>query len=455
MMNKECLGLLLILFVINSAYTQGKKFSKLEIKEDLFELESQLIKHHPNIYVYTDSSSFHRFFDEIKIDDVLSEEQAYSVIASCNTVIRDGHSLMYPSSETLKRNNELGAFLPLQPFWDGSKLYILKDYSQSKSIEPGAEIVSINGVESAQLITSMLDRMMKDGNNDNYAIWVLNCFFYEYYSYFYGCKSKYELVLKKDGEEVMIKVDGIKKPLLFQRMAEWNKPDKSNLAVDNGVFLTIDVDSKTGILVIRDWHKDNLRIRYKQRFMPVIKKVIKQIEEHKLENLIIDIRGNQGGNTKYSEYLLSYLLDEPFVMIEQFYKKKKGVMIPQNGRRLGLHKSLSNTFGGRIFVLIDGGSFSNSGIFASVLKKYDRAIFIGEETGGSEFILASNPKKLKLTNSGIIIDLPRLQYLIKSHKNEILHGVIPNYEIKPSIENLIAKEDVIMLFARELITANL
>ena len=42
-----------------------------------------------------------------------------------------------------------------------------------------------------------------------------------------------------------------------------------------------------------------------------------------------------------------------------------------------------NNFKGKVYVLINGGSFSASSIISSNLKSTKRAIFVGEETGGA------------------------------------------------------------------------
>jgi len=104
-----------------------------------------------------------------------------------------------------------------------------------------------------------------------------------------------------------------------------------------------------------------------------------------------------------------------------------------------------NLFGGQIYVLINGGSFSLSSYTASMLKKYTDAIFIGDECGGTEYgsnaILNYN---LTLPESQIRIQIP---YYFLNHKlvtQEIGRGVKVNYPIKYSLEDRISNKDLEM-----------
>jgi len=436
---------LTFIFLSHFVFGQGSMFSKQEILEDLSFLQTQLEKRHPNIEIYTGKKEFNDFFQNISVSDSLSASEAYSTIASSNKVIKDGHTLFYPGQEYLDHNNETELFLSVQPYWDGDKLYVLKNYSQSKELVSGSEILSVNGVKSTELIEGMLNKMMRDGNNFTYPIWVLNTYFFEYYSYFYGCSNEYELVLNEHEKVSRLKIKGIPKTKFFQKINEENKNN------EKGISVSLDKEKSTAILTIKDWHNKILRRYYKQKFKPEIKEIIKQIEHNDIENLIIDVRNNQGGDTKNSKYLLSYLLQEPFFLVEGYKKKKKGKIRNTRGSQMGTHKPFSSAFKGNLYVLTNGGSFSNTNIFCSALKRYNRATFIGEETGGSEFVICSNPKKIKLPNTEIIVELPTIQFLIKTYSKEDLHGIVPDFEIKPTIENLIKEEDPVLEFTMELI----
>ncbi|MBK8351985.1 MAG: hypothetical protein IPL21_09900 [Saprospirales bacterium] len=54
-----------------------------------------------------------------------------------------------------------------------------------------------------------------------------------------------------------------------------------------------------------------------------MKSIFKAIKKNKTENLILDLRNNQGGKSTYGAYLLSYLLDKPFAYVKEYFIVRK------------------------------------------------------------------------------------------------------------------------------------
>jgi len=436
----------LLLLSVTFSFAQTLSFTDQQLKEDLTYLKNQLLDKHPNIFIYHTKAEFQDFFEDIKLPKTATAEEAYSIIAATSAVIKDGHTLFYPDSKLITRNNEQGRFIPLTVFWDGNDLFVKDNYSANKEIKRGMKLLSINGMNTQDLIKSMLDNMMRDGNNLNYPIWVLNNYFFEYYSYFYGCPKEFDLIVEDaNGKPKDLNIKGMLKSDLLKALNSSNKQDSKGIAID------FDVDNNLAVLTIKDWHNNILRKYYKQSFKKEINKIFEQITNSKVENLIIDLRDNQGGDLINSKRLLSYLLESPFELIKEYKKVKNGKLSTAKGPQMGQHKPKSKTFKGKLFVLINGGSFSNSGIFCAALRKFDRAIFIGAETGGSEFVICSKSKMVKLPNTQIRIEIPTLQFLIKDYAKANLSGIKPDYEIQPTIQNLLEYKDVEKTFAIELI----
>ncbi|MEL6732641.1 MAG: S41 family peptidase [Bacteroidota bacterium] len=435
--------LLFVIFAPCIAYGQNAYFSKQQVLEDVTYLQEVLTDKHPNIHIYTSKDTFSAFFENLIIDERLTAQEAYRLIATSNLVIQDGHTLYYPSKKWREDSYTKGSFIPFQPFWDGSKWYVAHNYRASDELKEGMQILAINGIKSEEIIQDMLGKMMRDGNNDQYPIWVLNAYFYEYYSYFYGFSDIYEVKVDDGMDEKTLILQGMAKSDLLQII--------QNQQEGKGITLHVDQANSTGVLTIKSWNPLLIKKYHRQRLMSALKKAVNQIERANIQNLIIDVRNNQGGETKYARYLLSYLLSEPFVLVEQYYKKQKGTVVSCRGPQQGVHQPMGNTFKGNVYVLINGGSFSNTGIFCSVLRKYKRAIFIGEETGGSEFVICGHTKDFILPQTGIQVIVPRLQFRIKSQGEGAYHGVIPDYFIQPDIDDILNHTDKDLTFALKLI----
>jgi hypothetical protein len=109
-------------------------------------------------------------------------------------------------------------------------------------------------------------------------------------------------------------------------------------------------------------------------------RLVRFIDAHPVEALVIDIRGNPGGNNSRNRPLLKGLigcvkLQEP----------------------------------GRVFVIIGRGTFSAAMMFAVDLEKYMDAIFVGEPTGASPNGYGDS-RKVTLPNSGLTVRASTLHW---------------------------------------------
>ena len=205
-----------------------------------------------------------------------------------------------------------------------------------------------------------------------------------------------------------------------------------------------------------------------------------KIAAHQSKTLILDLRNNGGGRVSEIADLYSYLADSTFVFLDKSevvsksslfkgaylnggsfgFKTLKTIFSPvlytyllltvhksQNGKNYYAtqttpHKVSKNAFKGKIYVLINGGSFSASSIISSNLKGSKRAFFVGEETGGAfNGTVAGFTPRVKLPNTGVQIRIG-LMHIAPNFKTTLKgHGIFPNIEIIPTIEDRIKEND--------------
>ncbi|MEN0051831.1 MAG: hypothetical protein AAF806_32495, partial [Bacteroidota bacterium] len=235
-----------LLLLANFSIGQNQSFSKQQVREDLTYLREQLLAKHPNILIYNSKADFDTFFNNITIPTQVTTNEAYAHVASTSSIIQDGHTLFYPDYELIKSNNEKGYFIPLSVFWNGTSLFVKEYYSDDSTFIKGAKIIAINGVKSEKIIAFMLQRMMRDGNNFNYPIWVINQYFFEYYSYFYGCPKTFQILLeyqdRKQGEVIL---EGLLKADLLNKIKVHRKEEQA-------ISLAFNNPNSTAVLTIKD-----------------------------------------------------------------------------------------------------------------------------------------------------------------------------------------------------------
>lgn len=188
--------------------------------------------------------------------------------------------------------------------------------------------------------------------------------------------------------------------------------------------------------------------------------------------LIIDLRNNEGGVEEYGGYLYSYLSRGPF----NYYKKikvarntessvkKYAGFPPGYEQALPMIKEVDgeflwpmqeylaekpakpNAFGGKVFVLTNGFSFSVTAEFAAVAKTYNRVTFIGEETGGAyEGDNSGVFAIVNLPNSGLSVSIPLMSFYMNTTAGYSRSaGIVPDIKVIATIDDMIAGRDVVM-----------
>lgn len=431
----------------------GQTLSVDQLRADLLFYKSKLEQNHPNQNLYCTKSDLNRHFDSLNllIRQPLTELAFYRIITLTSHKVQDGHTLILPATRTTAYHNENSRFLPFQIGVFNNELYIKLNCTETKIIPDGSKISSINGVPSQQILRQLLDRQVRDGNNLSYAYWILDNYFREYYSYVFGHPETFTIAYFKEEEIRQTVIPALKKDSIYiNRSANYPFPDFGNKSGD-GITLKIDSNNRYALLKIKDFHNSILKHEYHQNFKPTIKKYFNEIIQSKTENLIIDLRNNQGGDVKNGVLLLSFLLNKPFKVVNEYNCLKSGKQSDCKGPAQGLHRPEKNRFQGKLYVIVNGGSFSNSVIVASCLKINSSAIFVGSETGGNPNVLAGYTKNYKLPNSKIRVEIPAKQFVLTSLENNDGRGLIPDYIVTENIEDYLQLTDKSLNFILSLI----
>lgn len=109
-------------------------------------------------------------------------------------------------------------------------------------------------------------------------------------------------------------------------------------------------------------------------------------------------------------------------------------------------------FKGNVYVLINGLSFSVTTEFCAIAQSNHRAVFIGEETGGGFYGNTSGRFiDVSLPYSSITIHIPAVKYSMSvNYKKNKDRGIIPDYQVIPTMKDLVEKNDTVLNFALKL-----
>ena len=224
---------------------------------------------------------------------------------------------------------------------------------------------------------------------------------------------------------------------------------------------------------------DNEQLRSKKiDFKKFLATSFKDIETSRMNNLILDLRGNGGGTDEFGKALFSYFINRPFVYYESLtmnkerfdffkYTSMPDAKTPKGMLKANVDGKFDNiqhpnvgqqnpslpTYSGNIFVLIDGGCFSTTSECISMLDCHTPAIFIGEESGGGYYGNCSGPTpEFRLPNTKVSVEMPLMKYAmaVKGYAS-FDRGLIPDHVVIPTVRDKIENRNVELEFATTLI----
>ena len=439
-------------------YLYNQVFSKEQLQEDFLVLRSKYENSLTNLYLYQSKEQINSIFDSLyQHIEPMTERDFFNYVSPLMSIIKDGHSIILPSESTTEYHKKQSLFFPLKLYWDNKHLYLWENYSNDSSLKSGAEILSINGINADSIVGFLLNRQVRDGYNLTYPCWILNTYFRSYYNMSFGYPESYQLTIKSPDHHIL-KADlaGVRLDTLKNRQMYWYELDP---LLRNQRGIDFSMKGNTGILTLKTWDKKILKDRYHQHFETEIDHVFNDIQKNKITDLIIDLRDNQGGDSEHGDYLLGYLLDHDyqyFAGIEKLeYRNQTTEKIKSlSGPSCHVHHPKENSYKGKLYILINGGSFSNSGIFSSRLRFYQRGIFIGEETGGNKTVLTGVfglGGNTILPNTKLIAEKANHRILINQIELNDGHGLYPEITLKPTIEDLIIQRDIVLEYAQKII----
>jgi hypothetical protein len=450
-----------------------KRYSVKQVLQDIDYTEHYLTKFHPDPYRYISKDSLHAFIQRVKatVDTPLTEMQVRFCIKRIVVKIGCGHTDAAASKKYAKAVKKINRpVLPLNVFvTDSNKLVVLNNLSSDTTIKPGDEIVSIGNRPVSAVLKTMYSVITADGYNETCKKQVsrYNSFKY-YYSFCHGFTLDYLTAIKhRDNSIAKYKLNAIstlKDTLILPKKDSLipiykTKVCSYSLVQHKKPTAMIDINSFKG----RHW----------RRFM---KKSFKNIKQNHIENLVIDLRDNGGGQISLGLNLLSYLIDGKTILpfdkkmnstafhpkykmgvmriVPLFFAFKLPVRIKEGKLRhyfMGFPKK-NKQFKGHIYVLTNGKSFSMSCVTATYLKYKSNATVIGEETGGN--IAGSNAAisgKIVLPNSKVIVFIPMYHLYHDINVENNGRGLMPDYPTKYTPDDILKGKDVDLEKAKELI----
>jgi hypothetical protein len=411
-----------------------------------------------------------------ELPEVTDSEGLWRVLMPLITRIGEGHMNLLRSEAMKQHERESGMLLPLSVHWSEGGAFVLEGYGEAADIPRGTRIISIDGKQADALMDDLMFATTHDGHIRTGVMREASGNYYGELLYrMQGSRDVFHLVLESaKGQRAERDVAGVRPS---ERLSP-PSPDPSYVA-------TLEwLDSATAYLSVPSFSNAKYRkagVDYKA----TIQALFDQLHQRGARNLILDLRENGGGSEPNESILFSYLVEkrlhkyaaveargqaisvsslsgvrfdtEVFDKDEMLLQRRlpDGRLSRRNLPPEGLVSRWSvvhPVFHGRLIVLAGGNTFSGGAELASMLFHERRAVFVGEEVGGThEGNTSGHRWELRLPNSGMTLQIPLLQFRFVWPGVPHDRGVRPDCHVPPDASEFGQAKDTAWRTAQDLL----
>ena len=418
---------------------------------------------------------------ERRAAEPMTDLELYREVALLLATIRCNHTKAeYPAALERYRSTAATHFPALVRIFD-QKLYV--DRSSDPSIAGGTEIVRINGIPAADVITKLSRYAAVDGFTDFARSTLLErdddlmgSDFDHYWPVEFGFPARWTLTLRNAAGESRTRTLA---PIAY---SAWRAltGDREPVDLSTGTRLTT-LDDTTARLTVRSFVNYRTPVNADSLFGAIFT----QLRVRGIRHLLLDLRGNGGGSSDASEALLRHLIDREVPPVSTVRRRtlridtalaaasetwgdRAAIFSPDSAGferrddgwfvergRAASFAPASAAFTGHVSVLVGRSNSSATTMLLATLQEVGartgRLRLVGDETGGS----AQGPSAgqilfLRLPGSGMRVRIPLKRSDVTASNIVPGMGVFPDIDAAVSLADFRAGIDRPLVVARRM-----
>ncbi len=455
--------------------------------EDFGILERAYRELHPGLYRYNTPVELASHFEILRteLEPGLSTADAYLAFSRLLAKLRCGHT--YANFFNQSEEVQTAVFgrrdkLPFTFRIVAQRMIVTADASVDQVLAPGTEVLFIDGVPVHEILRGLLPYVAADGSNDGKRwdeLQLTGVGDFEYFDVFFP------LVYAPTGEHFSLEITDATGPRSSVSVSRVTRPERrERLAARYGprpnsvdeLWEFVVWDSEVAYLKIGSF----VTWRMEMDWRAFLRDAFDTLREQDIPNLVLDLRGNAGGDdavrhtlrsflqkrdidVKPERQLLRYRIVPPDLRPhvdtweDGFVDRGDRVVAVEGGYTFrGLSTSAQrrparpDAYGGRTFVVVGPANSSSTLTLASTIQTHGLATLVGRETGGNQRgINGGQYFFLRLPNSGIEMDIPLIGYFAGEDKPD--RGIEPDVLVEPSLADIRAGIDTELEAVKRLI----
>lgn len=455
MQNSLLFFLSFFLFTVLTA--QEVTYTRADLEKELETITWGMETFHTNPYHYIDSAELAAYRTEIiaTAPEELTQLEAYRELNKYVCLFNDGHTRVWDYKlEKAYRAND-GRYLPFSVQVIDGQLVIKQNYANKNTLT-GHVIESINGTSAAELLaemsrhasreTTILDHALLSGNFGRY-LWVA-----------YGWETDFTVTTIDETGKVSTAIfTGVTSAeKLAARTETEEDPAVSYRMMDNDVAY------------LQVTHFEGRPKTFHKKFA----EAFAFFHAAGAQRLIIDARNHGGGDARIGADLARYFADAPFKPFAysewkatpEFKDNFKNIYLPgalhwalpiikgSNPHTKAIYNAEDHTnarveyktlkpysgkraFTGEVFLLMDNNTFSAGTCFAAIVKDYNMATIVGQQSGNLANFHADGLISFDLPASGLRMQISS-SYLVRPSGDETIAPVQPDVKLAATVDAL-------------------
>lgn len=415
---------------VNTDNFQNGIYSLSQLRKDFEQFEETIKSKYPIEFTNKDEIYSLLKTQYKMISDNSTEYDFYRIMNPIVQKLHCGYTyLSYSKRFDTSRKNK-ATYFPLLVKVEYGKIYVTSN-PENHNIR-GFEIINVNNFTCKDILNILENNIPSDNKSSSFKNYIMSISFNDLYNKFVESTDKFDIrYIDNSGRTHIETFDGL-------NMESINEMISKEYHLSPDIYTQLEPDMDYAVLTISTFNSDL------EKFRKSIDIFFYKLSENKINNLVLDLRGNMGGDPYCSSFLFTYLIDKP---LPYFSNEAPGYD--------NLEKPLqpaANSFNGNLYILIDGGCFSSTTNLCSLLKYHKRGVFIGKETRGS-FCYMDDFKQVTLKNTGISFHYPTRIYKTAVSGFDEEKGILPDYTVVPKTPWYYDTDDS-MEFACDLIGKN-
>ena len=408
-------------------------FSVEDLRHDLLQLRRILEEEHACPFEYTSKAEFDALYEERHrlIDRPMRYEEFFRIAAPLAAKVGCLHTALWMPGKFF----ELGKddMFPLRVRLIEGRLVVAGGYGGPPEIPVGSVLLGINGLAAGEVFDALRAITSADALNPYFIDTQVEKRFSMFYASVFGFPESYTVSYVPPGGKTPATAALKPADLATVRKVVFANFDHPPLTLE------LREDIRTAVMTVKTFiYYDRV-----DDFREFMDKSFREIKDKGIENLVLDLRGNDGGDPFCAVILYAYLEREPAPYFAEPYGRYAPLADPV--------PLPENHFTGNLYTLLDGRCGSTNGHFCALLKYHGLGEFVGTPSGSTYICNAGKNSEVRLDKTQIILTLGRSSFAAAVEGMDKSRAILPDHPVRETYRDFLDGRDVYLETALGLI----